>query len=43
QAEFCERRGAVAATFQHWLVQDPPGEPAGANGFVPLNMVEGTQ
>jgi hypothetical protein len=42
QAEFCERRGAVAATFKHWLYKIRR-EPAGANGFVPLAMVEGSQ
>jgi hypothetical protein len=42
QTEFCERRGAVAATFRHWLYRIRR-EPAGANGFVPLNIVGCTQ
>jgi hypothetical protein len=42
QAEFCGRRGAVAATFRHWLYRIRR-EPAGANGFVPLNIVECAQ
>jgi hypothetical protein len=42
QRQFCELRGAVAATFKHWLYR-LRGERGVTGGFVPLNIVGSPQ